>query len=236
MLRVIEECQRLGKRQMLAVIGDSANAASIGLHSALGFGASAYSRTSGTSSAAGWTLCSCSARFETRWRQLAMLAAQPFRPWTSARCFTRRAPRAMQRTPQSSQQPVTSAFVTIVGLPASVPHGARGAGGSAAHIRLEQSVLQRLWRRKFAPQNPNVYRGWFPVQPGNLTSKEGIDLGADVAYGAAVIDARDPLREPTPLPAESLLPGWHSAIAAYYTGDGSRLRCAHAVDRAQPGT
>jgi L-amino acid N-acyltransferase YncA len=37
MMRVIDECQRLGKRQMLAVIGDSANAASIGLHSALGF-------------------------------------------------------------------------------------------------------------------------------------------------------------------------------------------------------
>jgi phosphinothricin acetyltransferase len=37
MLQVIEECQRLGKRQMLAVIGDSGNAASIGLHSALGF-------------------------------------------------------------------------------------------------------------------------------------------------------------------------------------------------------
>src|SRR6202042_2876134 len=57
----------------------------------------------------------------------------------------------------------------------------------------------------------------FPVQPGNLTSKEGIDLGADVAYGAEVIDPNDPLREPTPLPPESLLPGWRRAIAAYYT-------------------
>jgi phosphinothricin acetyltransferase len=37
MLHVIGDCQRLGKRQLLAVIGDSANAASIGLHSALGF-------------------------------------------------------------------------------------------------------------------------------------------------------------------------------------------------------
>jgi phosphinothricin acetyltransferase len=37
MLRLISECQRLGKRQMLAVIGDSANAGSIGLHAALGF-------------------------------------------------------------------------------------------------------------------------------------------------------------------------------------------------------
>ena len=34
---VIEACERLGKRQMIAVIGDSANAASIGLHTALGF-------------------------------------------------------------------------------------------------------------------------------------------------------------------------------------------------------
>lgn len=37
MLRLIGDCQRLGKRQMLAVIGDSANSASIGLHAALGF-------------------------------------------------------------------------------------------------------------------------------------------------------------------------------------------------------
>lgn len=34
---VIAACERLGKRQMIAVIGDSGNAASIGLHAALGF-------------------------------------------------------------------------------------------------------------------------------------------------------------------------------------------------------
>jgi L-amino acid N-acyltransferase YncA len=34
---VVAEAERLGYRQMLAVIGDSANAASIGLHEALGF-------------------------------------------------------------------------------------------------------------------------------------------------------------------------------------------------------
>ncbi|HEY4134974.1 MAG TPA: GNAT family N-acetyltransferase [Alphaproteobacteria bacterium] len=34
---VIEGCAALGYRQMVAVIGDSANAASIGLHTALGF-------------------------------------------------------------------------------------------------------------------------------------------------------------------------------------------------------
>jgi len=35
--RLIDECERLGYRQMLAVIGDSANAASIELHRACGF-------------------------------------------------------------------------------------------------------------------------------------------------------------------------------------------------------
>src|ERR1700722_17260049 len=38
MLRGVGDCQRPGKQQMLALIGDSANAASIGLHTALGFG------------------------------------------------------------------------------------------------------------------------------------------------------------------------------------------------------
>jgi len=37
MLRLIAICQKLGQRQMLAVIGDSANLGSIGLHAALGF-------------------------------------------------------------------------------------------------------------------------------------------------------------------------------------------------------
>jgi len=34
---VIEACTRRGRRQMVAVVGDSANVASIGLHEALGF-------------------------------------------------------------------------------------------------------------------------------------------------------------------------------------------------------
>jgi phosphinothricin acetyltransferase len=37
LMRLIDDCERLGYRQMLAVIGDSANAASIGLHRSCGF-------------------------------------------------------------------------------------------------------------------------------------------------------------------------------------------------------
>ncbi|MCP4616112.1 MAG: N-acetyltransferase [Bradyrhizobium sp.] len=35
--RLIEECERRGYRQMIAVIGDSANAGSVGVHAACGF-------------------------------------------------------------------------------------------------------------------------------------------------------------------------------------------------------
>jgi len=68
------------------------------------------------------------------------------------------------------------------------------------------------------PANPNVYRGWFPRQTGFLTSKEGIDMGPDVAYGPSVVSPGDPLREPTPLPPENALPGWRASVADYYHG------------------
>lgn len=107
-------------------------------------------------------------------------------------------------------------FLIVTGLPTDVPLDASARRALLQVFALGEQDLSRLWRRKFAPHNRNVYRGWFPLQPGNLTSKEGIDIGADVAHGPEVTDPGDPLREPTPLPAEALLPGWRQAIAAYY--------------------
>ena len=125
--------------------------------------------------------------------------------------------------PQSVQRDATDAairqaagdigFLSIVGLPTHVPLGRAARAGLLRIFQLDKCAARLLWRRKFAPHNPNIYRGWFPIQPGNLTSKEGMDIGADVAYGTSVVDPSDPLRELTPLPAESLLPGWHNAIA-----------------------
>jgi isopenicillin N synthase-like dioxygenase len=107
-------------------------------------------------------------------------------------------------------------FMSIVGLPPATPIGAAARAALLEIFRLEDRAQRALWRRKFEPRNPNIYRGWFALQPGNVTSKEGIDLGADLAYGAAVVRADDPLREPTPLPGEAQLPGWRAAAAAYY--------------------
>ena len=72
---------------------------------------------------------------------------------------------------------------------------------------LDAAELRRLWRQKFDARHANVYRGWFPRQEGHQTYKEGIDMGPDVAYGAAVVDNADPLREAMPLPPEAALPG-----------------------------
>jgi isopenicillin N synthase-like dioxygenase len=108
-------------------------------------------------------------------------------------------------------------FLTIVGLGAHAPLGSEARAQLLRIFSLDEPARRRLWRRKFDPANSNVYRGYFPLQPGNVTSKEGIDLGPDLVYGASVTRVDDPLREATPLPAETLLPGWRAAVTGYYT-------------------
>jgi phosphinothricin acetyltransferase len=48
MVELLARCEQAGARQMIAVIGDSANTGSIGLHTALGF------RHVGTMQSTGW--------------------------------------------------------------------------------------------------------------------------------------------------------------------------------------
>lgn len=105
-------------------------------------------------------------------------------------------------------------FLTIAGIEGRVPVGAEARAGLLRIFELPEAETRVLWRRKFAPGQPNVYRGWFPLQAGFPTYKEGIDLGPDVAREVAASD--DPLLEPTPLPAEAALPGWRAAAAGYY--------------------
>lgn len=107
-------------------------------------------------------------------------------------------------------------FVCIRGLPRQAVPGPDERARLLAIFGLDEAGKRRLYRRKFAPENRNVYRGWFPLQPGNLTSKEGIDIGGDLVYGPAVTLRGDPLREPSPLPEERQLPGWRAAVAGYY--------------------
>ena len=107
-------------------------------------------------------------------------------------------------------------FVCVRGLPPETPLGAAARARLLAVFGLGDATKRRLCRRKFAPENRNIYRGWFPAQPGNLTSKEGIDMGSDIAHGSRLIVAGDPLREASPMPLDAELPGWREAAADYY--------------------
>ena len=81
---------------------------------------------------------------------------------------------------------------------------------------LPEPALKRLWLRKFEASQPNIYRGWFPLQNGFPTYKEGIDIGPDLVWPELAILQGDPLREPSPLPSEQDLPDWRFAAAQYY--------------------
>ena len=107
-------------------------------------------------------------------------------------------------------------FACIRGMPGQAAPGAAQRARLLAIFGLDEAAKRRLYRRKFAPGNRNAYRGWFPLQPGNLTSKEGIDIGGDLIHGPASTIPADPLREPSPLPEEVQLPGWREAAADYF--------------------
>ena len=109
-------------------------------------------------------------------------------------------------------------FMVVAGLPSDVPTGRAVRADLLRLFQLPDYETRKLWRQKFDPAHSNVYRGWFPLQSGFLTAKEGIDIGGDVVHGAAVVRSDDPLREPTPLPSAIALPGWREAVAVYYSG------------------
>lgn len=111
-----------------------------------------------------------------------------------------------------------SGFMTVTGLPAEVPLDPEHRRAVLRIFELTDQRLRPLWRQKFAPEQANLYRGWFPAQSGAVSYKRGMDIGPDLAHGEIAGDPDDPLCEPTPLPSAALLPGWQDAVADYYRG------------------
>jgi isopenicillin N synthase-like dioxygenase len=104
-------------------------------------------------------------------------------------------------------------FMTIA-APGLLPTGAARRAALLRVFALPGAARAPLLRRSFAPGNRAVYRGWFPLQDGVRSYKEGIDIGPDIVVPQPPSD--DPLREPTPLPDEAALPGWRAAAADYF--------------------
>ena len=96
-------------------------------------------------------------------------------------------------------------FLVLTGLPEALPLGPAARDELFRVFALPPQELRRLWRQASAPENPNVYRGFFPLEAGVI--KEGFDIGPDRPVQAA---ERDALTEATPLPAEAVLPGWRA--------------------------
>lgn len=109
-----------------------------------------------------------------------------------------------------------SGFMTIAGLPPEIPHGATARAALLRFFTLSEDAKGKLLRSTFAPQHANVYRGYFPLQGGGATYKEGIDIGPSVADPDWTAIAGDPLTETTPLPDEAALPGWRKDAATYH--------------------
>jgi isopenicillin N synthase-like dioxygenase len=105
-------------------------------------------------------------------------------------------------------------FMTVTGLPGDFLSPARRRA-LLAIFALPDAAKRAMCRRTFVASNPNLYRGWFPLQEGFPTYKEGTDLGPDLVRPVAH-DPTDPLTEATPLPREADLPGWRDAAAGYY--------------------
>jgi isopenicillin N synthase-like dioxygenase len=125
-------------------------------------------------------------------------------------------------------------FMTVTGLPGDAL-AAETRKRLLAIFALPDAQKRALCRRSFVPENPNLYRGWFPLQDGHPTYKEGIDIGPDLVR-ALRSDPDDPLTEPTPLPD---LPEWRAAAAAYYRAMeslGARLMQAMARGLGLPET
>lgn len=111
-----------------------------------------------------------------------------------------------------------SGFMTVHGLPERISLSAPHRQAMLEIFQCDDEALRPLWRRKFDPTQGNLYRGWFPAQSGALSYKRGIDMGPDIARGRDAVVSDDPLREPTPMPADERFGEWRKAVAAYYRG------------------
>jgi len=108
-------------------------------------------------------------------------------------------------------------FMTIAGFPGSELLSRERRADLLQVFAIPEAEKAKLLRWNFDHTKSNVYRGWFPLQRGGASYKEGIDIGPDIIRGGGAVRDGDPLCEATPLPPEQLVPGWREAAARYYT-------------------
>ena len=110
----------------------------------------------------------------------------------------------------------TVGLMTITGLPHATEIGASAKQTLTTLFTLPAEAQRKLWKRNFEPDNPNLYRGWFPLHSGPTLSREGFEIGPDVVRGLPN-PTEDVLLEPTPLPSDAALPHFRAVAGRYYS-------------------
>jgi len=108
-------------------------------------------------------------------------------------------------------------FMTIHGLPDTSRIGSESHTSLIRLFGIPADEQRKLWKKNFAPENPNLYRGWFPLESSAPRSREGFEIGPDILRSLPDLEVEDLLYEPSVFPPEAILPGWRADAAAYYT-------------------
>lgn len=107
-------------------------------------------------------------------------------------------------------------FMTIRGVPDLDKVGPDIRASLIRLFDLPESERRKLWKKNFAPENPNLYRGWFPLESGKPLSREGFEIGPDLVRTLPSDGSDDLLYEPSVFAPDTLLPGWREDAANYY--------------------
>ena len=108
-------------------------------------------------------------------------------------------------------------FMSIHGIPFREELGEESRRSILRLFKIPQAEQRRLWKSNFAPENPNLYRGWFPLESGATRCREGFEIGPDISRPFEPCpDPEDLLYQPSVFPEEDQLPGWRHQAAAYY--------------------
>ena len=107
-------------------------------------------------------------------------------------------------------------FMTIRGVPEPDAIGDAARASLLRIFALRGDGQRRLWKKNFAPENPNLYRGWFPLEAGEPRSREGFEIGPDLVRTLPDDGSDDLLYEPSVLPSDHEFPGWRDDAARYY--------------------
>lgn len=110
-----------------------------------------------------------------------------------------------------------SGFMVVTGHPSGLGVGPVERERLLRLFDLPMAKQRPLWKRNFAPENPHLYRGWFPLASSGAQNRQGFEIGPDIVR--PLPDDDDLLYERTPLPDAADLPeGWLATARAYYLG------------------